>query len=227
MEQAARKRIARRHRAVDMCLVERSAGSHAVSHVPVLEERVTGNVLWVPGTGSIQRAASSDLETTEALADITPATNPRRRGRDQITARTGVNAVSRRCHLRRVTSVIDAAPERVTSRIGDLAGSYRERRARGVAMLPIRVLGIRPGAVCLDLSAVGRTVEGDDESIGLGIRRRIDGRMIVTATHQDHQDKEGSHGRMIQEGGWRLQLRPSTVLQRSDASRQARLLSHD
>jgi CBS domain-containing protein len=189
MVQAARKRISRRRRAVRMRLVKRSAGSHAVGHVPVLVEGVTGRILGISSQRDIQGAASLDLESAEARADVTTATERRNRGRDQIATWAGVNAVGCRRHLRRVASMIDAAPERVPRRVGDLAGSHGERRARRGAMRHIGVLSVPAGAVCLDLGAVGRTVEGGGRGV---LDRGIDGRIIVTAAYQGHHVIEWS-----------------------------------
>jgi len=160
MEQPARQRIARCCDAVCMRLVERSAGRHAIAHIQVLEEGVTVCVPGIIGQGRIQRAASLDLEGAEARADVTTTAERRGRGRDQIAAWAGVDAVGSRRHFRRGASMIDATPKRVARHVGDRAASLCERRARGRAMRHIGVLGVRVGAVCLDLGAVALAVEG-------------------------------------------------------------------
>ena len=82
--------------------------------------------------------------------------------------------------------MIDATPERVARHVGDRARSHGERRARSHAMVRIWVLGVRVGAVPLNLGAVAWTVEGDG--------CRIDGRLVATAAaYQGDHDKRGSH----------------------------------
>src|SRR5262249_19587581 len=134
MVQAAGKRVARCRRAVSVRLVERSARRRTVLHVLILVYGVIGGITRIPGQGSLERTAGLDFEGAEASADVTAATKPRRRGCDQVAAWACMNAVGCRLHHRGSACMIDATPERVASSVGDLAGSYRERRARSEAM---------------------------------------------------------------------------------------------
>ena len=192
--QPASQRIARCCRAVRVGLVELGTGLHAVGHVLILKEWVVGRVLGISGQGGIQRAACCDFERAEAGADVAAAAKSGG-GRDEITTRACVRAVRGRRSLRGRSCMIDTAPQCVARHVSDRARSDGERLTCGVAGGAIGVLGVRVGAVDLDLGAVGRAFEGG-RRIGCRVdrvrRHSIRRAWKVARRDQHQQDRDTS-----------------------------------